>query len=140
MPKLIHLDSLSQYILGLRGAPIHAFRTSTKCFHAKYPLWMTTENCIQRRYWRPQDETIWSGDFDDHMKNGCLCLGKSVWKFYECSDRKPVIADFTAGEDSRLILAQCHALGIPFRAHVTGLADDIDVIVAKEAASKLDLS
>ena len=42
----------------------------------------------------------------------------------------------TAGEDSRLIVAQCHALGIPYKAHVTGLSDDVDVIVAKEAARR----
>ena len=55
----------------------------------------------------------------------------------KCSDHKPVLADFTAGEDARLILAQCHALGIPYRAHVTGFADSIDVMIAKEAAKKV---
>jgi hypothetical protein len=86
------------------------------------------------QYWRPQDETIWSGTFENHLEKWIPLLREAVWKFYECSDHKPAIADFTAGEDARLILAQCHALGIPFKAHVTGLANDIDVIVAKRAA------
>ena len=88
-------------------------------------------------YWRPWDETIWSGDFEDHITRWGTLLEESVGKFYEMSDRKPVLADFTAGEDARLILAQCHALGIPYRAHVTGLADSIDVMIARKAAKKV---
>ena len=88
-------------------------------------------------YWLPQDETIWSGSMEDHIDKWGSLLRESVMKYYKCSDRKPVIADFTAGEDSRLLLSICHDLGIPFRAQVTGLADDIDVIVAKQAAEKV---
>ena len=89
-------------------------------------------------YWRPQHVAIWSGNFDDQMEKWLSLLNKSVLEFYQCSDYKPVICDFTAGEDARLILAQCHALGIPFKAHVTGLTTDIDVIVARNAARKAD--
>jgi hypothetical protein len=64
-------------------------------------------------------------------------LSDSVGKFYACSGNKPVFTDFTAGEDSRLILAQCHALGIPFTAQVTGFPDDPDVIIAKKAAKSI---
>jgi hypothetical protein len=88
-------------------------------------------------YWRPEHEARWSGTFEDQREKWMSLLKESVWKFYECSDYKPVIADFTAGEDTRLILAQCHALGIPFKAQVTGLASDIDVIVAKRAAKEI---
>ena len=63
-------------------------------------------------------------------------LRESVWKFYECSGKKPAVSDFTGGEDARLIVAQCHALEIPFKAQVTGLANDTDVIVAKRAAKR----
>jgi hypothetical protein len=88
------------------------------------------------RYWEPLHERMWSGAFEDHIQKWISMLKEAVWKFYECSDHKPAIADFTAGEDSRLIVALCHALRIPFRAHVTGLPDDSDVIVAKQAAEK----
>ena len=87
-------------------------------------------------YWRPHDEKIWQGGFDDQLERWMSLLRDSVSRYYECSDRRPVLADLTAGEDSRLIVAQCHALKIPFKAHVTGLSNDVDVIVAKQAASK----
>ncbi len=87
-------------------------------------------------YWQPRDEAMWPGTFDEQLEKWMALLERAVSQYYECSDRKPVLADFTAGEDSRLILAQCHALRIPFTAHVTGLDGDVDVTVAKRAASK----
>jgi hypothetical protein len=88
------------------------------------------------RYWRPSDESSWSGTLDENIDKWRTLLRESVSKFYECSNRQPVICDFTAGEDSRLILAQCRALGIPFTAHVKGSTDDIDVVVAVRASKK----
>jgi hypothetical protein len=87
-------------------------------------------------YWTPKEEKMWSGTFDSLLEHWMESLKSAVLKFYECADRKRVFADFTAGEDARLILSQCHALGIPFTAQVTGLSYDTDVIVAKEAAKK----
>ena len=63
-------------------------------------------------------------------------LKESVQGFYESAGCKPIMADLTGGEDTRLLVAQCHALGIPFKAHVTGSNDNSDVIVAKQAAAK----
>jgi hypothetical protein len=85
-------------------------------------------------YWRPQEETPLSGGLDEQMEKWLALLKQAVGAYYDCAGRKPVITDFTAGEDGRLLVAQCHALGIPFRAHVTGLAGDTDVVVATEAA------
>ena len=85
-------------------------------------------------YWGAQEETPWSGGLDDQIEKWLPLLKEAVWAYYDCAGRKPVITDFTAGEDGRLLLAQCHALGIPFRAHVTGVAGDTDVLVAKKAA------
>jgi hypothetical protein len=87
-------------------------------------------------YWEPRDEGIWHDAFDGSITRWGALLRESVVKFFDCSDRKPVLSDFTAGEDARLILAQCHALGIPFQAHVTGLDTDLDVIVAIQAAER----
>jgi hypothetical protein len=85
-------------------------------------------------YWHPQEESILSGSLGDHLDKWLPLLREAVWKYHDCSGRKPVIADFTAGEDGRLLVAQCHALGIPFKAHVTGLDGDTDVVVATQAA------
>jgi hypothetical protein len=89
------------------------------------------------RYWQPQDDAVWRGSFDENLDRWSGLLADAVWKIYDCSSRKPVIADFTAGEDSRLVLAQCHALGIPYTAHVKGAPGDVDVVVAEEAAHRV---
>lgn len=88
------------------------------------------------RYWTPSEETQWAVDFDDAISKWLNLLKGVVQDFYNSSSEKKVICDFTAGEDARLLLSQCHALGIPFQAQVTGCENDIDVIVAKEAARK----
>jgi hypothetical protein len=90
-------------------------------------------------YWRPQDEEIWSGTFDDHIEKWLTLLRGSIGKYYENSGQQTAVADLTAGEDSRLLIAVCHDLGIPFKANVTGLPDYIDVIVAKRIAQKVGI-
>ena len=91
------------------------------------------------RYWRPGDETLWPGSLDDQIDQWLALLRKAVQGYYESSGRRPAICDFTGGEDSRLIVAQCHALGIPFRAHVTGTETDTDVVLARAATQKLGI-
>lgn len=91
------------------------------------------------RYWRPGDEVPWQGTFDDQLDRWGTLLKDSVWGFFQSGNRRPAICDFTAGEDSRLLVAQCHALGIPFQAHVKGSDDETDVGVAVEAAKKTGL-
>ncbi|MGB2714040.1 MAG: hypothetical protein WBC51_07670 [Vicinamibacterales bacterium] len=86
------------------------------------------------QYWQPRDETISKGSLDEHIERWGSLLKEAVWRIYDCSGRQPVVADFTAGEDARLILAQCRALGIPFKAHVKGAPEDVDVVVATRAA------
>ena len=110
------------------------FRTISKLLPCQILAVDHDQQLRLERYWTPQDETVWRGSLDEHIEKWGALLKKAVWKFYECSNRQPVIADFTAGEDSRLVLAECHALGIPFTAHVKGQADDIDVVVAVRAA------
>ena len=68
---------------------------------------------------------------------GLFAQKEAVWKFYECSAGRRYFR-FLSGEDARLLLAQCHALGIPFKAQVTGLPSDIDVIIGRRAAKKAD--
>ena len=89
------------------------------------------------RYWQPKQETMWTDNFDGHIQKWLPMLKNSVEKFYMCSGHKTPFADFTAGEDSRLIIALCHALGIPFKANVTGSDNDIDVIIATQAAKEV---
>ena len=85
-------------------------------------------------YWRPADEPLWENDFDAAVERWAAILRSKVELFHACSSNKDLFCDFTAGEDSRLLLSQCHALGIPFTAQVTGSDDTTDVRVAREAS------
>jgi hypothetical protein len=87
-------------------------------------------------YWSPSEENQWPEKFNFVMSSWLTILEKSIQAYYHCSENKKVICDITAGEDSRLLLSQCHALKIPFLAMVDGLENDMDVLVSKEAAAK----
>jgi hypothetical protein len=87
-------------------------------------------------YWKPSDETQWPSIFNDVIGKWLSLLKDSVQAFYNFSKNKTVICDFTAGEDARLLLSQCHAAKIPFLAMVDGLDNDLDVQVSKEASRK----
>jgi hypothetical protein len=88
------------------------------------------------RYWRPKDETVLSCGFDELVEHWLSSLGDSVRGFYESGGCKPIMSDLTGGEDTRLLVAQCHALGLPFKALVIGSNDNSDVIVARQASAK----
>jgi hypothetical protein len=88
-------------------------------------------------YWQPEDEKIWTGSFNKNLKKWISILRESVLKYFEYSGKKNVIADLTAGEDSRLIVSQCHEAGIPFKAYVHGYTEnDLDIVIAKKAAKE----
>lgn len=86
-------------------------------------------------YWTPNEEKPLQYTFDDLIENFISSLKKSIWGFFESAGSKPIISDLTGGEDTRLLVAQCHSLKIPFRAHVVGLGNNSDVVVAKRAAA-----
>lgn len=88
-------------------------------------------------YWKPDEEEVWNESLDNIIDRWNNITKNSIWKFFDHSGKKPVICDFTAGEDSRLIVAHCHSLGIPFQAQVMGLDESLDVIFTKKAAQKL---
>ena len=91
-----------------------------------------------RRYWKPSDEELWKGHFDTVLERWMSRLKQEVIAFYEQSvEKNTVWTDFTAGEDARLIVAQCHALNLPYRARVGGFSDpgNVDITIAKMAAS-----
>ena len=91
-------------------------------------------------YWSPDEEQLWSGDLDDHLRRWLPVLASSVRSFYDAADTESVMSDFTAGEDARLVVAACHGSGIPVAAWVAGAADDINVVVAKRAAEAAGFS
>jgi len=105
------------------------------------PCQIVTFNGIGRRnserYWSPLYETQWPSNFNGVIDKWLILLKDSVQAFYDCAKNKTFICDFTAGEDSRLLLSQCHSIGIPFYAMVDGLDSDVDVLVAREAAQKV---
>lgn len=93
-------------------------------------------NVKAETYWRPADEPLWENDFDGAVERWGAMLRSKVELFHACSSNKDLVCDFTAGEDSRLLLSQCHASGLPFTAQVTGSDDSTDVRVAREASRK----
>jgi len=110
------------------------FKNICKLLPCQIIAFRGNENYHSEHYWSPSDETQWSVNFDDVVNKWLNLVKETVQAFYDCSNEKTVICDFTAGEDARLLLSQCHALGIPFQAQVTGGEKDIDVIVSKKAA------
>jgi hypothetical protein len=112
------------------------FREIKKMLPCEIDIFENGKEPQTQRYWRPQEETTWPVGFNAHVKRWIPMLRESVSQFYESSNRQPAIADLTGGEDSRLVIALCHDLGIPFTAHVTGSENDVDVIIARKAAKK----
>jgi hypothetical protein len=90
----------------------------------------------REKYWRPADETVWRDNFDLVLERWASTLRDSVLAFYnKASVKDTVWADFTGGEDARLVLAQCHALGLPYKARVGGFTGK-DIKVATLAAEQ----
>ncbi len=85
-------------------------------------------------YWRPSEESVWQDDFDGIIDRWGGILRSSVLAFHRCSNNNAAICTLTGGEDARLLLAQCHALDIPFFAMVDGADEDVDVRISREAA------
>lgn len=88
-------------------------------------------------YWRPSEEAVWRSNLDVVIDQWLPILKESVQAYHGRAKNKEVICDFTGGEDSRLLLSTCHALGIPFRAQVTGQDGEVDVVVTKKITRKV---
>lgn len=89
-----------------------------------------------KKYWQPTDEEVWQGGFDESLARWSNLLEKGIKSFYDHSGVESVSSDFTAGEDARLIVAQCHASEIPFRTRVSGFPEDKDVLIGLKAAEQ----
>ena len=94
----------------------------------------------QDRYWHPMHEAGWKDRFDDILERWMALLQAGVAAFYETATDKTVTTNLTAGEDSRLLVAACQALGIPYEAIVSGFPDDADVIAARKIADEVGIS
>lgn len=86
-------------------------------------------------YWSPSNENPWTGDFDAVLERWMNLLDQSVRRFVQVSGQPEVSADLTGGEDSRLIVAQCHAIGIPLRTRVSGFPGETDFEAAQRIAA-----
>lgn len=81
-----------------------------------------------QRYWEPMAETLWTGNLDDVMAQWMPLLRQGVQRFYNASRQQETVwADFTAGEDARLVVAQCQALELPYKVRVGGFPDDAEI-------------
>jgi hypothetical protein len=134
-PKIDSLGFSQSIYLGVTWGSRTRFREISKALPCEILTFSENGDLHKECYWSPCNEQIWSGGLDGTIEKWSSLLKASVLKFHECSGGKPSIADFTAGEDSRLLVAQCHSLGIPFTAQVEGLESDVDVLVAKQAAA-----
>lgn len=95
-----------------------------------------------RYYWTPQDESQWHGNFDQVLERWLPLLKVTLREYINRLGSTTLSTDFTAGEDSRLIVALAHNYGIPFCSRVVGYPGDVDVEVASRAANRggFDLS
>lgn len=101
---------------------------------------VTAENNISRkRYWEPQDERLWKGSFDEVSRRWRRVMQDAIRTFSDNRGDSGVSSDLTGGEDSRLVVALLHDLGLTFRVRVTGESDDPDVVISKELAEKGNL-
>ena len=122
--------------LGVTWGEYSRFKNISKTLPCEIIMIDHNQQLTKEQYWKPQDESQWTGSFDELIDSWLEDLEESISSFFDFSGRKDIIVDFTAGEDSRLVLSQCHALGIPFRAHVAGDSLDTDVVIAKKASAK----
>jgi len=122
--------------LGVTWGPQTRFKDICKMLPCQMLIVDASKQTLTERYWKPREETVLSCGFDELVSNWLPTLSDSVRKFYECGDYRPLASDLTGGEDARLLVAQCHALGIPFNVQVIGSNDNSDVIIAKRAAAK----
>ena len=102
------------------------------------------DKCLQReRYWEPHEETVWQGNLDAVLDQWMPRLSHAVQMFYDQSTEKETVwTDITAGEDARLVLSQCQALGLPYKARVGGFPGSHDIALACHLAqaAKFDLA
>lgn len=90
-------------------------------------------------YWRPQDETARHEDLDTQVAWWSELLRESVARYHASSSASEAMSDFTAGEDARMVVAACHAAGIPLTLHTGGENDATNVAVAETVARELGL-
>lgn len=90
-------------------------------------------------YWRPEEEQQWTNSFDETVKRWKQILKESVKSFAKRAESENLSADLTGGEDSRLVVAQCHDLEIPLTLRVTGFPGNEDIEIATRCSKTVGL-
>ena len=80
------------------------------------PILYFTDDFMCGSAWKVED-----GGFDSIIDKWSEILKNGVLKFYNSAEVDTISADMSAGEDVRLVVAQCHALGIQFKTRVCGV-------------------
>lgn len=91
-------------------------------------------------YWKPEDEIRWNNKFEESVTRWKKILRTNVESFVTSANGVPVSADLTGGEDSRLIVAQCENLQVPFTTRVAGFPGSKDIEVATRCAESVGLT
>ena len=96
----------------------------------------------RNKYWLPSDQEQWKGRLNDQCYRFGELLRESVQNYCDLSNQlsMPISADITAGEDSRLIVAQLENLLTNYSLRVRGFDNSKDIGVAKTIARSLKRS
>lgn len=97
------------------------------------------KNISRERYWEPREEKQWKGSFDEVSHRWQSLMKDTIRVFTDNRGNAGVSSDLTGGEDSRLVVALLHSLGLPFHVRVKGEPNDADVVISRELAKKGNL-
>ena len=141
LAKLLRAETddlgVSQAInLGTTWNDITRFRNISKIKAGEIITIDRNNRLSKERYWRPKDEEIWTDQFDEVLESWISLLRDGMLSFFKTAKNKTATVNITAGEDSRLLVALCQSLNLPYETIVSGFSDDVDVIVAKKAAHR----
>ena len=94
----------------------------------------------KERYWKPEEEQQWQNiNFEETVARWKKTLKFGVKSFVDHSTSDKLSSDLTGGEDSRLIVAQCRDLNLPFTTRVAGYPDSQDIEIAERCTKEVDL-
>jgi asparagine synthetase B (glutamine-hydrolysing) len=96
-------------------------------------------NISREKYWYPQEEELWEGSFDEVSHRWINVMQDTIRTFTDYQSRGGISSDLTGGEDSRLIVALLHSLGLAFCARVAGEPNDTDIVISRKVAEIINL-
>lgn len=98
------------------------------------------KNLVKQTYWSPDQERQWEiRSFEKVVDRWKEILKSSVKSFTSRAEPGKLSSDLTGGEDSRLVVAQCHDLNLDFSVRVAGFQGSKDIQIATDCAQATSL-